>query len=104
MYTILVTFEMSIAKIFKNSLIFAVISLGKNFLALLIMVLIVFITFMLSALFIPIGIIILLMLLISTCTYVSTYFAFPKIKKVMIDPYYPNYGKENTEDENESNS
>ncbi len=98
MYTILVTFDLSIFKIFKNSLIFAMISLGKNFLALLIIALLIFITFMLSALFIPLGIIILLMLLVSTCVYVRTYFAFPKIKKVMIDPYYPNYGKENSED------
>ena len=104
MYTILVTFELGIFKILKNSLIFAFISAGKNFLALLATVLIFGAAFMLSALFMPIGIILLLMLLVATGSYISTYLAFPKIKKVMIDPYYPNYGKEPTEDENEDNA
>ena len=88
MYTLLVTFELSVWKIIKNSFLFAMIGLGKNFLALLCILLVLGVTFMLSTLFMPIGIIILFMFLVSTTVYISTYFTYPKIKQVMIDPYY----------------
>ena len=101
MYTILVTFELSVFKIFKNSFIFAMIAAGRNFLGLIIVAALLGIAFMLSALFMPIGIILLLMILISACVYVTTYLTYPKIKAVMIDPFYPNYGKEETDEVNE---
>lgn len=104
MYTLLVTFELSIFKILKNSFLFAMISPGKNFLALIIIVALAGLTFTLSMLFMPIGIILVLLILVSTCAYVYTYLTYPKIKKVMIDPYYPNYGKKESEDENEDNA
>ena len=97
MYTLLVTFELSVWKIIKNSFLFAMIGLGKNFLALMAVILLCGVTFLLSTLFMPIGIIILFMFLISTSVYITTYFTYPKIKKVMIDPYYPN-GEEATEE------
>lgn len=105
MYNLLVTFDLSIFKILKNSFIFAMIAPGKNFLALLIIIALIGISFLLSTLFLPIGIILFLIILVSACSYVYTYITYPKIKAVMIDPYYPNYGKEETEDEqNEDNA
>ena len=41
------------------------------------------------------------MFFVSTASYICTYVSYPKMKKVMIDPYYPNYDK-NTEDDDES--
>ena len=99
MYTMLVTFELSTWKILKNSFIFALIGLGKNFLALIVVIALLGVTFMLSTLFLPLGIIILFMLLISTLVYVTTYMTYPKIKKVMIDPYYPNGEETDTDTE-----
>ena len=101
MYTLLVTFELSIPKILKNSFIFAMISFGRNFLGFFIVIALLGAAFMLSALFLPIGIILLMMILISACCYVTTYLTYPKIKAVMIDPFYPNYGKEITEEVDE---
>ena len=101
MYTLLVTFELSIPKILKNSFIFAMISFGRNFLGFFIVIALLGAAFMLSALFMPIGIILLMMILISACCYVTTYLTYPKIKAVMIDPFYPNYGKEITEEVDE---
>ncbi|MBR0236138.1 MAG: DUF624 domain-containing protein [Clostridia bacterium] len=99
MYTLLVTFELSIFKILKNSFIFAMIAFGRNFLGLLIVVALLGLTFILSTLFLPIGIILILMILVSACVYATTYLTYPKIKAVMIDPFYPNYGKEEPEEE-----
>lgn len=99
MYMLLVTFELSTIKILKNSFIFAVMSLGKNFGALFIMLIVTALTMMLSMVFMPIGIIALFMFFFSTLVYISAYFAYPKMKKVMIDPYYPNYGKSAYDDE-----
>lgn len=99
MYMLLVTFELSIVKIIKNSFIFAVMSLGKNFCALILIIGVAAITLMSSMIFMPLGIIILFMFFFSTVVYISTYFAYPKMKKVMIDPYYPTYGKDSCDEE-----
>ncbi|MBQ0124901.1 MAG: DUF624 domain-containing protein [Clostridiales bacterium] len=97
-YMMLVTFDLPLIKILKNSFILSSVSLGKNFIALFAVLLTVFVAFFGSMIFMPIGIIIALMFLFSTGTYIFTYFTFPKMKEIMIDPYYPNYDKEEAEE------
>lgn len=88
MYIVMITFDLSIFKILKNALIFALLGFKRNFMALLGMALALFITAGVFSIFIPLGIIIPFVILFSTCAYMSTYAAFPKIKQHMIDPYY----------------
>lgn len=48
----------------------------------------VFINYMLVLLFIPVGISLILFISIGAVWYIFVYAAFPKIKEIMIDPYY----------------
>lgn len=93
-YMMMVTFELPLIKILKNSFILATLSLGRCFLGLLGILAIAAILFMLSTLFMPIGVIAVMIIFISLASYIFTYITYPKMKKIMIDPYYPNYGKE----------
>ena len=92
MYVMLITFDLSIFKCIKNSLIFSVLALGRNFLALLGIVALLIITLLLSSVFAALGFLIPLILLFSTASFIGIYAAYPKIKKYMIDPYYDEYG------------
>ena len=95
MYIVMITFDLSIFKILKNAVIFAILGFKRNFMALLGMALVLFLTAGIFSIFIPLGIIIPFVCLFSTCAYMSAYAAFPKIKQYMIDPYY----EEEEEDE-----
>ena len=85
----MVTFDLSIAKILKNSLIFALVGWKRNILALLGIVAAVFLNLMLfsSGFLIPIGIAMPLVALFAVIQYISAYAAWFKIKQIMIDPY-----------------
>ncbi len=74
-YILMVTFDLSIFKILKNAMIF--------------------ITYTIMLLALPIGIIIPFVLLFADCSFMACYAAFPKIKEIMIDPYY----EDNDDDE-----
>ena len=62
-------------------------------------VMLALVTFSLATLYFPLGVIIVFMILFSTCAYMGMYAAYPKIKKFMIDPYYPENGNEELESE-----
>ena len=64
--------------------------MGKNFLALIAIVAFGIITFEISYVFLPEMLIKLMKYFFSTVSFIATYVAYPKIKKYMIDPYYPN--------------
>ena len=93
MYTIMITFDLSIFKILKNSLIFVLLGLGRNFVALVGIVLAVLINYGVMLAFVPIGVVLPFILTVSVSMFIYTYAAWPKIKKVMIDPYYDEYGR-----------
>lgn len=88
MYIIMITFDLSLFKILKNALIFALVGIKRNIMAALGIAAMVVITYMLMAFVLPIGIIIPFVLLFADCSYMACYAAFPKIKEIMIDPYY----------------
>ena len=97
-YLQMVTFDLKIFKIIKNSLIFALIGWKRNFLALFgMLLLIVFnlvFVFGFGGVLIPIGIAFPFIALLSHATFMGSYAAYYKIKEIMIDPYYDEDGNE----------
>ncbi len=88
-YTILITFDLSIFKIIKNSLIFALLGVKRNFVALLGIVLALVINLYIFYIFAPLGIIMPFIITISFVSFIAVYCTYPNIKKYMIDPFYP---------------
>lgn len=88
MYIIMVTFDLKLTKIIKNSFIFALLGLKRNFVAFIGIALSVILTYYLFAVFMPLGIMIPFVILFSGCSFMAAYAAYPKIKEIMIDPYY----------------
>ena len=100
MYLMIVTFDIKFTKMLKNAFIFSILNLGRNVLALLACVALCAIAFMGSTLFMPIGIILAILILFSTMTYISVYAGYPKVEKLMIDPYYKNNSSDDDPREN----
>lgn len=100
-YNLLVTFELKNFKIIKNSFIFSMLGIKRNFMALLGIVLLIVLHVLLIFVLLPIGISIPLVLpfvyIISTFGFMATYAAFPVIQKYMIDPYADAIAEENNE-------
>ncbi len=87
-YLMLITFDLSIFKMFKNALYFTVLGVKRNLMAFLGIVLVLMINYLLLATFFPLGVILPLVIVPSLCVLIGIYAAFPKIKEIMIDPYY----------------
>ena len=86
-YPLLITFDLSIWKIFKNAFIFSMLGFRRNILAFLGFVLIMGLEIFLFMAFLPLGIIFPLIVMFSSIAYFGTFAAWPKIKEIMIDPY-----------------
>ena len=99
-YLMMVTFDLSLFKIFKNAMIFAFLGFKRNILALLGILAVLFLNFLffLTPISMALGIALPFVMTLGICTYISTYAAWPKIKEIMIDPYYkeeePEYNDE----------
>ena len=87
LYPMMITFDLSIWKIFKNSFIFSILGFRRNILAFLAMVLLFGLEYFLLGIFYPVGIVFPLFLMFSGMAYFGMYAAWPKIKEIMIDPY-----------------
>ena len=87
MYLLLVTFDLSIPKILKNSLIFSIIGFKRNFMATLGILVLLLLNYMVFVYVQPLGIVLPLVLTLSNGAFMSTYAAYFKIKEIMIDPY-----------------
>ena len=89
-YLMMVTFDLSLIKIFKNAMIFAFLGFKRNILAFFGIAIVVFLNLLLM--FTPItmalGIALPFVMTLGICTYIAAYAAWPKIKQIMIDPYY----------------
>ena len=92
-YLMVVTFDMKLSKVFKNALIFLVLGIKRNIMALLGLVLITAFAILLVVLFLPMGlgvtIVLPLIYYLGLCAFIYTYAAYPIIKKYMIDPVAP---------------
>ena len=96
-YLMLVTFDLSIYKMFKNGLIFSFIGLKRNIPAILGMLLVIAFNVFILIGYLPVGIVLPFVLTFSTCAYIGVYAAYPKIKEIMIDPYYSENEEETEE-------
>ncbi len=89
-YLMAVTFDMKISKIFKNALIFIVLGVKRNIMALLGLAIITAFAAILILLLLPMGLGVTLVLpfiyYLGVCAFIYTYAAYPVIKKYMIDP------------------
>lgn len=98
MYIMLITFDLSLRKIFKNALIFSIIGFKRNIMAVLGLIVIAFVNYSILLMFIPLGVILPFLITLGLGTFVTTYAAFPKIKEIMIDPYYKEENKADKEE------
>ncbi len=89
-YLMVVTFDMKLSKVFKNALIFVVLGIKRNIMALLGLALLTAFAVLLVVLFLPMGlgvtIVLPLIYYLGVCAFIYTYAAYPVIKKYMIDP------------------
>ena len=92
-YLLLVTFDLSIKKIFKNALIFTMLGIKRNLMGLLGIALItainvgLFFVFAATPLGIAIPLILPLFYYLAVTAFTSTYCAYPIIERYMITPY-----------------
>ena len=104
LYLMLVTFDLSIRKLFKNALIFTTLGVKRNLMGALGILLITGLNLLLFPLFAatPLGIAIPLILpllyYMAVCTFTSTYAAYPIIERYMITPYVKNDEEESEEE------
>jgi len=87
-YTITITFDLSIYKIFKDAFLLSFLGLKRNFIALFGLLAVFFISFWLCTLYLPIGVMMPIILTIGLCMFISGYASYPVIKKYMINPFY----------------
>ncbi len=87
-YPMMVTFDMSIFKLLKNGVLFSVLGIKRNMMVLLGTAAAVLIDIALIRVFMPIGIILPFIILFGLIQFMTVYGAYPKIKEIMIDPYY----------------
>ncbi len=104
MYILLVTFDLPIRKILKNSFIFSLLGFKRNIVAFLGGLAVWVLDYMIMTVIFPVGLVLPVIFLVSLTTFMGIYAAYPKIKEVMIDPYYVSDdvgAKERTEDGDE---
>ena len=87
-YPMMITFELPFGKLIKNGVFFALLGIKRNLMALLGCVIIAAIEFVLFAIYPPIAVILPFVIVFGLVGYMGIYCAYPKIKEVMIDPYY----------------
>lgn len=89
-YLMMITFDLKITKLIKNAFLFTALGIKRNVLAFFGCVILFIVPIALFGNFytIPLGIFILLFLSFGLSAFMGAYAAYPKIKEVMIDPYY----------------
>ena len=85
-YLMLITFDIKIRKLLKNALIFVVLGIKRNLLAILWIIVMVIINFMIFVVMPPLGIIFPILYMPTFPLFTTVYAAYPIIKKYMIDP------------------
>ncbi len=97
-YVMMLTFDLSIWKLLKNALIFTILGFKRNVMAIIGMVLFCMLCYGVFLAYTPLGMLLPLLIMFSTMAFMAIYASFPKIKKVMIDPYYKEEPEENAEE------
>ena len=98
-YTIAITFDLSLFKIFKDAFLLTFLGFKRNLLGLLGVLAMIVLNLFICILFIPLGIMLPIVLTLGAAMFVSGYASFPVIKKYMIDPYYSEETPEDNDEE-----
>ncbi|MBQ8287300.1 MAG: DUF624 domain-containing protein [Clostridia bacterium] len=98
------TFDLTIKKIFKNSLIFAILGMKRNLMALLGMICVLILNLMILQVLTPVGILLPLLITVALMTFMANYAAWPVVKRFMIDPYEKARSAEEEEDEEDGDA
>lgn len=85
-YLMAITFDMKITKIIKNALIFVMLGIKRNMLAILWIIVLVGINLLVLNWFLPLGLIMPLFYIVALPMFTTAYAAYPVIKRYMIDP------------------
>ena len=97
-YVQMVTFNLTIFKILKNSLIFSLLGFKRNLAAtfgiLLLLAVELACIFGVGGILLPFGIALPFLILFSTMAYMKVYASYFKIKEIMIDPYLKDHPEE----------
>ncbi len=97
-YLQLVTCEMKIGKIIKNSFLLTALGLKRNIIGLFSAIAFFLLYVYLFVLLPQFAIIMFFMFAIAFLTYIGVYCAYPVLKKYVIDPYYEEHPEERPED------
>ncbi len=100
-YTLMITFKLSVFKIFKNAFIFAFLGVKRNIVGLLGIAVVIALNIILFGLFPPVGIALPFIISTSLCYFIGGYTSYPVIKQYMIDPYYNDDTEDKTDDDGE---
>ncbi len=87
-YTMAITFDLSIYKIFKDAFLLSFLGFKRNFLALLGIILTIALNLQIFFIIPSVGIMLPIIITSSTLMFISGYASYPVIKKYMIDPFY----------------
>ena len=98
-YPMIVTFDLTIFKLIKNGLFFSILGIKRNIMALLGTLVIVLFDLWLLQTLLPLGLILPFFIFFGLIWYMCIYAAYPKIKEIMIDPYYNEIEVESEDDE-----
>lgn len=85
-YLMAITFDLKFRKMLKNALIFSLLGFKRNVLAALGVLILGALIFLMIQVYLPLGIILPFILLLSHAMFYTVYAAYPVIQKYMIDP------------------
>lgn len=100
-YTIAITFDLSIYKIFKDAFLLSFLGLKRNFVGLFGVIILAVINLYICLLFIPVGIMLPIILTLGAGMFITGYASFPVIQKYMIDPFYDDGDDNISQDDDE---
>lgn len=96
MYMIMITFDLSIFKILKNSFIFALIGFKRNLVVWFALIIISIFSFYIFFAIPTLGVALPVIISIITGMFIAAFATYPVIKRYMIDPYYNDDGSKKT--------
>ncbi len=88
MYTIMITFKLSIPKIIKNSFLLAILGFKRNVLAFFGIFILFYLSLQIFFMIPSMGIMLPIIITFSLGMFMTSYASYPVIKKYMIDPFY----------------
>ena len=98
LYLQLVTCEMSIGKMFKNSFLLMALGIKRNIVGLISAIAFLVLFLYIWILMPQVAIIAICMFAFSFLTFIGVYCAYPVMKRYVIDPYYEDHPDERPED------